>query len=87
MTDAEQSQVPHPHGLLGYLAEDDQRTSNAIRLFRGPAVTAVSALSVLVLSLYLMPPVVSASLVGAVSTAVAGKGWQSWRRRRLRRRN
>ena len=89
MTDRPQSQksarvCAHPHGLLGYVVDDDGRTRNVIRLLRWPVIAAVTTTTAGVLALCVMPQAVSATLAAAVSTAVAGKSLHAWRRKRSR---
>lgn len=79
---------PHPHGLFGYVVEDEQRTSNCLRLLRWVISGAVVLAGVvaLVLWLLLQLTVVEAMVGGLSSAAAAGAGWRLWLRRHTRRR-
>ena len=77
---------PHPHGLLGYVVEDKQRTSNCLRLLRWVISGAVvfAGVVALVLWLLLQLTVIEAMVGGLSSAAAVGAGWRLWLRRHAR---
>ena len=77
----------HPHGWLGYVVADPDRTANALRLARGLTPVAIIVLLVLAATLVaiaLVSPVTAAGLLGG-GTAAGGLAAHT-RRRRLARR-
>ncbi|MET8994103.1 hypothetical protein [Amycolatopsis sp. NPDC004169] len=69
---------PHPHGVVGYLLDDDTRTRNAIRLVRW-AVLGLAIVAGAVVALALVSPVAAAGLLVGGSTATGAVS--AWRRR------
>ncbi|GAA1971867.1 hypothetical protein GCM10009754_52870 [Amycolatopsis minnesotensis] len=78
----------HPHGLIGYVLDDRQRTDNCLRLLRWLIFGAIATGAVLALLLWLLLQLhVAAVMVGGLtSAAAAGSGWRAWRRRCKNRR-
>jgi hypothetical protein len=78
----------HPHGWLGYVVADPDRTANALRLARGLTPVAIVVLLVLAATLVaiaLVSPATAAGLLGG-GTAAGGLA-RARRRRRLTRRS
>ncbi len=70
---------PHPHGVVGYLLADDDRTRNAIRLVRW-AVLGLAIVAGAVVAVALVSPVAAAGLLVGGSTATGAAS--AWRRHR-----
>ncbi|SFI90831.1 hypothetical protein SAMN04489731_11415 [Amycolatopsis regifaucium] len=81
-------EAPHPHGFIGYVVEDKQRTQNCLRLLRWLIVGAIAAGGVLALVLWLMLQLtVLAGVVGGLSSiAAAGAAWHARNLRQALRR-
>ncbi|MGW4063689.1 hypothetical protein ACWEGE_35755 [Amycolatopsis sp. NPDC004747] len=76
----------HPHGWIGYVVADCDRTRNVIRLARWAVLAAVLTLSIIVgglVILALVSPAAAATLL-AGSTAAGGVALNRLRRRHLR---
>lgn len=62
----------HPHGWLGYIVADPDRTTNVLRLARGLAPVAITALLVTAATLVVITmtaPVTAAGLLAGATTA------------------
>ncbi|MFJ9785137.1 hypothetical protein ACIRSS_36585 [Amycolatopsis sp. NPDC101161] len=70
---------PHPHGVVGYTLDDDDRTRNAIRLVRW-AVLGLAIVAAAVVAVALVSPVAAAGLLVGGSTATGAAS--AWRHRR-----
>ncbi len=74
----------HPHGWIGYVVADRERTGNVLRLARWLVPAAVSMLAIVaavLVVLVLVSPLAAAGLLASGSTATAG-GLTVRRRRR-----
>jgi hypothetical protein len=74
----------HRFGLVGYVVESKERTTNCLRLLRWLVGGAVAALAVLavVLWLLLQLPTFAAVLGGMSGAAAGGAALQTWRKRK-----
>lgn len=76
----------HPHGFLGYVVDDDQRTKNCLRLLRGAVVSTVVTGMVVAMVLWLLLQLAAAAaVVGGLSATAAAAAWLARRRRGKRR--
>ncbi|SDZ06676.1 hypothetical protein SAMN05421504_10920 [Amycolatopsis xylanica] len=79
----------HPHGWLGYVVADQERTANALRLARWLGLIALGGLLIvaaLIVALAVLSPLYAASLVGGGSSmALGGVALSRWKGTRGRR--
>jgi len=76
----------HPHGVVGYVLADSERTRNAVLLAHWMVPTAILVVAIIagaLVGLALFSPLAAAGLLGGGSTATAGSlAVCRWRRLR-----
>ncbi len=85
VTHRRSAEPAHPHGWIGYVVADRERTGNVLRLARWlvpAAVSMVAIVAAVLVVLVLVSPLAAAGLLGGGSTATAGGlAVRRWRRR------